>query len=108
MNVQPIKDYHVEFAKDEEGKDVENRFIFTAKKPIAPLQSEVTKGVSIAQKMLEAIATVPGMDFYQPVGRYSMEIVVAKTYAAQDVIDGIIEAIRPIQSDIIVPSLVTH
>jgi len=107
MTAQPIKDYHVEFAKDDDGNDVDNRFIFTAKKPIAPLQSEVTAGVSTAQKMLEAVCSVEGMDFYQPVGRYSMEIVVAKTYAAQDVIDAIVEAIRPVQSGIITPTLVT-
>jgi hydrogenase maturation factor len=106
MTAQPIKDYHIEFAKDDDGTDLENRFIFTAKKPIAPLQSEVTAGISIAQKMLEAICSVDGMDFYQPVGRYSMEIVVAKTFDPQDVIAAIVETVRPIQSDIVLPSLV--
>ena len=105
MTVQPIKDFHVEFAKDDDGTKLDNRFIFTAKKPIAPLQSEVTAGISIAQKMLEAIAGVEGMDFFQPVGRYSIEVIVAKTFKPQDVIDGIVEAIRPVQSDILTPQL---
>jgi len=104
MTVQPIKDYHVEYAKDDDGNDVENRFIFTAKKPVAPIKSEVTAGVSKAQEMLEAISNVPGMDYFQPIGRYSIEVVVAKTYDPKNVIEGIVEAIRPVQSEILQPT----
>jgi len=104
MTVQHIADYHVEHAKEEDGTEVPHRFIFTTRKPVAPMKSELTQEVSKAQEMLEAILGVPGLDFFQPIGRYSLEIVVAKTYDPQAVIAGIIEAIRPVQSEIITPN----
>lgn len=106
MTPNPVSDYHVEFAKDDKGQEVSCRFIFTAKKPIAPIKSELTKGVSKAQEMLDAIMSVPGIDLMQPVGRYSIEIVVAKTYDPKEVIAAIAEAIRPLQSEILVATFV--
>lgn len=102
----PIADYHIEHAKDEQGNEVPFRFIFTTKKPIAQAQSELTKEVSKGQKMLEAIMSVAGINLIQPVGRYSIEIVVAKTYDPQQVIAALVEAIRPVQSEILVASFV--
>lgn len=105
MNV-PIADYHVEFAKDDKGNEVPFRFIFTTKKPVAPFKSELTAGISKAQEMLDAIMRVPGLDLFQPVGRYSVEIVVAKTYDPKQVIEALAEAIRPVQSEILIASFV--
>lgn len=114
MTVEAKTDYHVEFAKAEltEGvqSEVKHRFIFTTKKAFsppmqngAPKQEQLTKG----QELFNAIVNVPGIDMVQPVGRYSLEVIVAKTYDPEEVIEGIVEAIRPIQSDIITPRLVT-
>lgn len=102
----PIADYHVEHAKDDKGNEVAFRFIFTTKKPIAQTKSELTKGVSKGQEMLDAIMSVSGIDLIQPVGRYSIEVVVAKTYDPKQVIAALVEAIRPVQSEILVASFV--
>jgi len=106
MTVLPVSDYHVEHAKDDKGNEVPHRFIFTTKKPVAPFKSELTQGVSKAQEMLDAITKVPGLDYFQPVGRYSVEIIVAKTYDPKQVIEALAEAIRPVQSEILVASFV--
>lgn len=96
--------YHIEYAKDDDGNEIKWRFILTTKKPIAPMKSEMTQDVSMAQKMLGAIMAVPGINLFEVAGRYSVEIVVAKTYDPEKVLAEILEAIRPLQSDIICPS----
>lgn len=102
----PIADYHVEHAKDDKGNEVLFRFIFTAKKPISPIKSELTRGVSKSQAMLNAVMSVDGIDLIQPVGRYSIEVVVAKTYDPKQVIEALAEAIRPVQSEILVATFI--
>jgi hypothetical protein len=103
---QPISDHHVEFAKDDKGNEVAFRFIFTTKQPISPMKSELTKGISKAQDMLDAIMNVAGIDLIQPVGRYSIEVVVAKTYDPKQVVEALVEAIRPVQSGILVATFI--
>jgi hypothetical protein len=56
--------------------------------------------------MLDAIMNVAGIDLIQPVGRYSIEVVVAKTYDPKQVVEALVEAIRPVQSGILVATFI--
>jgi hypothetical protein len=94
MTVEPIHDYNFEFAKDENGNDIKYRFMLTTKKPL----NEIKDGIEMN------LVQVGGIDFIQPGGRYTLEIVVARTFDPEQVIDAIKKVLDEIQSDIITPN----
>lgn len=95
MKVTPTKKLHFEFAHfpDADGKmiEVKYRFVMSMAKNFSELKGSLEKEIML----------VEGIDFFQPVGRYSAEVVVAKTYNPDDVIKRLTEVLEPLMSDII-------
>lgn len=88
-----MNNLHFEFAKDLEGNKVNHRFVITFGKTISKMGKDI-------QPLLE----LDGIDLIQPVGRYSFEIVIARTFDADEVRSTIEKLAKDIQSDIVVPN----
>lgn len=91
---EPIEDYHVEFAKDRDGKDIPYVFLLTFAKSLAALQKD--------KRDLNGIAKIPGINRLEQAGLYAFEISIAKTFDPKLVHDEIVAWAESIQSDIIV------
>ena len=91
--LQPIIDYHFEHPTSPAGDVVEHRFILTLKRPAG----------EIDQKAMQDLLTLPGIDQVQPMGRYTIDMIVARTFDVDAVKESIIKQLERVQSGIITP-----
>ena len=87
--------YIFTFAKDQNGEDIPHRFMLTLSKRI----KEVDTGI---QKMLD----MDGIDAFGMAGQYTMEVTLARTFDAHEIIAEIKKQLDLILSDIIRPTIV--
>lgn len=103
--VKPNKEFEIEFAKvvDADGNktDMKYNFILSFKKPIHLLQGKV-EGM---QKFF--MEDIGGIDTVKLAGNYAVEIVIARTFDPDEVIDAIKAGLPTLQSDLVTTKLVT-
>jgi len=92
MKIIPIKKLHFEFARHQDGTEAKNRFVMSMSKHFGELKGTLEKEIML----------VEGIDFFQPVGRYSAEVVVARTYNPDDVIKKLTEVLEPLMTDLFI------
>ena len=80
--LKPIEKYVFTHPKDENGKDILYRFMLTLSKRLA----EKIGTESIEARLLRAIGTLNGVDGMQQAGMYTTEVVIARTFNAEEVI----------------------
>lgn len=86
--------YILTFLKEGE-KENKYRFMLTVSKFL-----DKTTG----QKMVELMGTLHGIDGFQPIGRYTVEVVIARTFDAEQVITELLRRLEEeVLSDIIIP-----
>jgi hypothetical protein len=96
--------YVFTFMKDENGKDILYRFILTLSKKFSEGEGED----SIEHRLRKVFATINGLDGMSGVGRYTVEISVARTFDAEEVIAELKRRLETeVLTDIIQPGLVT-
>jgi hypothetical protein len=93
--VNAKRDYHIEYAKrvnekDQTEEEVKTRFVLTAKKRI--------------KNFIEELMKADGIDMIQPLGAYSCEIIIAKTFDEEEVTAELIEVLKRAQSGLIQPN----
>jgi hypothetical protein len=93
MKAVPVSKLHFEFAT-KDGVPFKYRFVLTTSKSFGELKGSLEK----------ALMTVDGIDVFQPIGRYSAEIVVARTYDPEQVINVLQSVLEPIMTELILPS----
>lgn len=86
--VKYSKKYHFEFAQ-KDGQDYKYRFILFAGKKMSEINID------------SIISGISGIDLLQQVGIYSVEIVVAKTFDPDQVIEAISKRLEVAISDIV-------
>lgn len=91
--VQPTLDYHFEHPKTPDGEELQNRFILTFKRPVADVPKEG----------MQDLLVMPGIDQIQPMGRYTVDMIVAKTFDVEEVKAAIVAKLETLQSGIIQP-----
>jgi len=89
------KKYVIIFAKDETGADIKYRFMVSMTKTVKALEEKLPKAVM-----------VDGVDRLEFHGRYTFEIVIARSFDAEAVLAEIEKNLAGILSDIITPKLV--
>lgn len=61
---------------------------------------------TVGQKLMDVMGTLDGIDGFQPVGRYTVEVVIARTFNADEVIAELTRRLdEEVLSDIIRPKL---
>lgn len=94
--IKPTDKFIITFPEDEDGTPVTKyRFILTISK----------NRMEIEAKLQEALGTLDGIDGVQLGGRYTMEITIAKTFDADEVLVELEKRIEALMSDIITPKL---
>jgi hypothetical protein len=93
---QPKSKYHIEFAKDKDGSEIRHRFMLVTSKPI--------KSKEMAAQLHQIIQfDQDGIDNFEVHGRYTMEIVIARTFDPDEVIAELKEKLDILLSNIIQP-----
>lgn len=87
--------YVIIFAKDENGQDVKYRFMICLGKSIK----------SIEENFLKSIMGTDGVDRVEIQGRYTAEIVIARSFDADEVLAELTPKLDSALSDIITPKL---
>lgn len=95
MNI-PQK-YVIIFAKDERGEEVRHRFMLSIRKSIK----------SVEEQLLKALMGTDGVDRMEIHGRYTTEVVIARSFDADEVLGVLRPKLDSALSDIITPKLVT-
>jgi hypothetical protein len=92
------------FPHDNDGKEIKYRFMLTLSKPL----SQKTGDVTIQDKLIKALGTLDGIDgIAVGIGRYTIEVTIARTFVAEHVIDELQRRItEDVLSEIIKPSLI--
>lgn len=103
---QPKEKYVLTFSKDENGKDMLYRFMLTLSKK---LNSKADSESTIQSRLMTSFTTIQGIDGIGVGGsNYSIEIVIARTFDASEVIEEIKKALEEnVLSEIARPRLVT-
>lgn len=89
--------YNFIFAKDEKGEDIKYRFMLSISKSLSDNQGAVIK----------AIQAFEGIDAVQPIGRYTMDVVIGRAFDPDEVFSELRNLLDSLLSDIIRPTLVT-
>ena len=95
------------FAKNDNGTDMKYRFMLVLGKQTS---SKIGGGEeTVGQRLMKAVGSLDGVDNIQPdMGRYTMEITIARTFDADEVIAELKERLEnDVLSDIIKPKIVT-
>jgi hypothetical protein len=92
MKVFPVRKLHFEFARRSDGTEIKEKFIMSMGKHFGELKGTIEK----------EIMSVEGIDFFQPVGRYSAEVIIAKTYDPDAVIKKLTDVLEPLMTDIVI------
>jgi hypothetical protein len=94
--IEPKQKYHIQFAQDQQGNQLRHRFILSLDRPI--------KTKAMLAKVSQLLDhDLPGVDRGTPLGRYSLEIVIAQTFDADEVLDELKARLDELLSDIILP-----
>lgn len=67
---EPIKNYTIHYPNEND----ERLVVFTLSKPLAKTN------FGDAQKLLAEIAQIDGIDAFQPIGRYTFQVIIADTF----------------------------
>lgn len=95
--IQATDKYIITHPKDEKGVEIKRRFILTTSKPI--------KDKDMYGKVMNLLGdTVPGIDGFNIMGRYTMEIVIAMTFDPDQVIAALKEELEVILSPLALPT----
>lgn len=97
MTIQPIEKYTITHPKDEQGNEIKRRFILTTSKPIKDKEM-------YGKVMLLLTDTVPGIDGFNIMGRYTMEIVIAMTFDPEQVTTALKNELDVILSPLALPT----
>jgi hypothetical protein len=97
--IEPTKKYDIQFAEDRDGNELRYRFILTVDRPI--------KTKDMIAKLIQLLDhDLPGIDKGQPLGRYSMEIVIARTFDPDQVLEQLKNRLESdVLSEIVRPKL---
>lgn len=90
--IKPIEKYIFTFPKDEQGNDIKFRFMLTLSKTIK----------SVEKDLFEAIGTLSGIDGIAQGGKYTMEIVIARTFDPDEIIDILKKRLDVLLSDLLI------
>jgi hypothetical protein len=90
-----IQKYVIIFAKDEKGEEIHYRFMLSIGKSIK----------SVEKALLEALMGTDGVDRMEIHGRYTAEVVIARSFDADEVLDALRPKLDAALSDIITPKL---
>jgi len=83
----PRESFVLTFPKDQDGQEVKWRFMLTLSKTMGFNFGSKEKPDTIEQRLIKAIGTLDGIDYVNPgVGRYTVEIAIARTFDADEVI----------------------
>jgi len=91
------KKYVMTFAQDGNGEETKYRFILSLSKRIEKL----------GQPILDALMSTEGIDSVQPIGRYTIDICIARSFNADEVIATLEPKLDALLSDIITAKLIT-
>lgn len=97
VQIQPVDKFVITHPKDEHGNDIKRRFMLSSSKPIKDKEM-------YGKVMLLLGETVPGIDGFNIVGRYTMEIVIAMTFDPDEVIAALKTELDVILSPLALPS----
>ncbi len=94
------------FPKDQDGQEVKWRFMLTLSKTMGT--SFGTKEDTVERRLIKAVGTLDGIDYINPgVGRYTVEIAIARTFNADEVIAELKRRIEDdVLTDLIKPKLI--
>lgn len=85
MSIEAVEPFVITYAKDDKGEDIPYRFILTIDRPWAEFDQEA---------FIEFFAHVPGIEaFSMETGRYSIEVIVARTFDPKAVAHHITEGV---------------
>lgn len=99
--IEPRESYVFTFAKSENGEDLLYRFMLTLSKQLGEKIGEEAVGTRLDR----AIGTLDGIDGYSPVGRYTVECTIARTFDPESVIKELEHRLtNDVLSNIIKPS----
>lgn len=103
----PREDFILTFPTDKDGKDVKWRFMLTVAKPLGHNFGSPEKPDMLERRLIKAIGTLDGIDYVNPgVGRYTVEIAIARTFDPDEVIQELERRIKfEVLTDIITPKL---
>lgn len=87
--------YVMIFAKDEKGEDIHYRFMLSINKTLK----------SVEGKLMEAIMGTDGVDRIEVHGRYTAEVVIARSFDADEVLEVLRPKLENALSDIVTPKL---
>jgi len=83
----PRETFVLTFPKDEAGHEVKWRFMLTLSKTMGFNFGNQEKPDTVEQRLIKAVGTLDGIDYVNPgVGRYTVEIAIARTFDADEVI----------------------
>lgn len=95
--VQPKSKYHIEFATDNDGEEIKYRFMLVTSKPV--------RSKEMAARLVQLLQhDQDGVDKFEVFGRYTMEVVIARTFDPDEVLEDLKRRLDEILSDIIQPS----
>ena len=83
----PREDFVLTFPKDQDGQEVKWRFMLTLSKAMGFNFGSKEKPDTVEQRLVKAVGTLDGIDYVNPgVGRYTVEIAIARTFDVDEVI----------------------
>jgi transcriptional regulator of NAD metabolism len=93
----PKEKYVIEFAKDNDGNEIKHRFMMVSSQPI--------KSKEMAAEVANTLGhVVNGVDNFEVHGRYTFEVMVARTFDPDEVVEAIREEFDRILSPIAQPN----
>ena len=95
--VQPTSKYHIEFAKGSDDEEIKYRFMLVTSKPVRSKEM-------LAQLQQLLAFDLDGIDKFEIFGRYTMEIVIARTFDPDEVLEELKRRLDTLLSDIIQPT----
>ena len=84
------------FAKDEQGNEIKHRFMLCTSKSVLEGNGTIAK----------AIQAFEGIDRIEPVGRYTIDVVIGRAFDADEVLLELKKTLDGLLSNIITPKLV--
>lgn len=88
--------YVIIYAKDEQGNDSKHRFMLCASKSILEGNGTIFK----------AVQAFDGIDRVEPVGKYTMDIVIGRAFDPDEVLQELEKLLNSLLSDILTPKLI--
>ena len=97
MTIKPTKKYDIVFAKTEGGEEIKFRFVLTTSKPI--------RDKEMAAQLVQLLEhDLPGIDGFNIMGRYTMEIIIARTFDAEAVVGELQSRLDTVLNTVLQPS----